>query len=76
LAARNLHHVRQLLGADLIGQVEQITTDLNQRTEQLTAWVDVELLRGIPACGGVITDSVIPGSDDHMDWLDNIRRSA
>jgi hypothetical protein len=65
----NLHHVREQIGADLTVQVDRIITELEQRTDQLVAWVDNELLRGIPARGGVVTDSFIPGSDDHLDQL-------
>ena len=70
MAARNLHHVRREIGSDLVDQVNEITQDFNTQTEVITAWVDNELLRGIPAKGGVITDSTIPGSDDHVDRLD------
>jgi hypothetical protein len=76
VAAPNLYHVRQLIGADLVRQVNAAIEDLSSQTNEITAWVDNDLLRGIPAKGGVITDSVIPGSDEHMDWLDNIRQSA
>jgi hypothetical protein len=72
LAARNLLHVRQLVGTDLVDQVDRITQEMNAATDEI-AWVDRDLLRGIPAIGGVITDSHVPGSDEH---LDNIRRTA
>jgi hypothetical protein len=72
----NLHHVRALLGADLTNQVEQISRELQQESDDLVVWVDSKLLRGIPARGGVITDSLIPGSDEHLDQLDNVRRTA
>jgi hypothetical protein len=76
VAPRNIHHVRHLIGIDLVQQVDRITEELNQQTNDLTAWIDNDLLRGIPLKGGVITDSVIPGSDEHMDWFDNSRLSA
>ena len=70
LTARNLQHVRAQLGADLVEQVDEITQDLGQEVDTLTAWIDNSLLRGIPAIGGVITDSTIPGSDEHLDSMD------
>ena len=37
-------------------------------------WMDRAKLRGLPAVGrgssGVVTDSSVPGSDEHLDWLD------
>jgi hypothetical protein len=80
LAARNLHHVRHLLGTNLVDQVNEITRTLNQETETLcntTLPGDTRRLRGIPAIGhgvqGSVTDQFIPGSDEHLDMLDTLR---
>lgn len=74
--AQNLHRVRQLIGEDLADQVEEISRDMDQQVDtvvQATLPGDSRRLRGIPAVGrvaGVQTDTVIPGSDEHLDQMD------
>jgi hypothetical protein len=78
VAARNLHHVRREIGDKLVDQVEQITRDFNAETDTVCSATlpgDGRRLRGIPAIGGVggcITDAVVPGSDEHLDMMDDL----
>ncbi len=79
MAARNLHHVRHLIGTDLVQQVDRITRDMNAQTETVCSATlpgDTRRLRGIPAIGGVggcVTDQFVPGSDEHLDMLDDLQ---
>jgi hypothetical protein len=74
--AQNLHRVRELIGQDLADQVAEISRDMNTQVDTVVSATlpgDARRLRGIPAIGrvgGVITDSTVPGSDEHLDEMD------
>jgi hypothetical protein len=51
LMAQNLHRVRELIGADLVRQVDKITRDMGEQTPTITGATlpgDGRRLRGIP----------------------------
>ena len=61
MAARNLHHVRHLIGTDLVHQVDKITRDFNAQTETVCSATlpgDARRLRGIPAIGRGVTGAI------------------
>jgi hypothetical protein len=77
MAARNLHHVRDLIGADLTEQVDRITSALNEQTEVVVRRFDNP--RGWPFSGEGIGGAIygtIPGTDEHVERLDNVRNVA
>jgi hypothetical protein len=52
--AQNLYRVRELVGADLVRQVDKITRDFGQQAETIanaTLPGDARRLRGIPVVG-------------------------
>jgi hypothetical protein len=74
VAARPLQHVRDLVGADLVRQVNRISAELNAETDstvRASPQQDRALLRGVPFTGtrGVITDQPVPGDDEHLERL-------
>ena len=61
MAARNLHHVRHLVGTDLVNQVDKITRDFDQQTETVCSATlpgDARRLRGIPAIGRGVSGAI------------------
>lgn len=75
--AQNLFRVRQLIGADLVRQVEQISHEMDHQVETVvnaTLPGDSRRMRGIPmfakGVSGVQTDGFVPGSDEHLDEMD------
>jgi hypothetical protein len=45
----------------------------DENTDEVLLWVDRRQIRGLPAIGrsssGVVTDSFVPGSDEHLDQM-------
>jgi hypothetical protein len=72
--ARTLREARRQTAELLSRQVAAIARDNDQSATVANAprLLDKVRLRGIPAIGGVITDSVIPGSDEHCENLDGV----
>jgi hypothetical protein len=76
---RDRQKVRDMIGTDLVDQVDKITSEFTAETAQTAAGVtlpgDSRRLRGLPAIGrsvgGVVTDSYVPGSDEHLDDMDD-----
>jgi hypothetical protein len=65
MAARNLHHVRHLIGQDLVNQVNRIQQELTEQTDTVTNATlagDTNRLRGIPAIGQGVSGH-IPGTN-------------
>jgi len=75
--AQNLHRVREMVGADLVEQVEEITRTMNEQVDTVVSATlpgDSRRIRGIPmfakGVSGIQTDSFVPGSDAHLDEMD------
>jgi hypothetical protein len=72
--AQNLHRVRQLVGADLVRQVDKITKDFDQQTATVvnaTLPGDARRLRGIPVVGEGVAGAMFGSRPDReIDKLD------
>lgn len=74
--AQSLHRVRELIGADLDDQVKEVTREFEIQSDAVAQGphLDGRRLRGIPAisreAGGVVTDSFVPGCDEHLEEMD------
>jgi hypothetical protein len=70
--AQSLHRVRELIGADLEQQVEEISREMNQQVDTVvkaTLAGDNRRLRGLPAVGRGVSGH-IPGTDPLEALLD------
>ena len=72
--AQNLFRVRQLLGADLVRQVDKITKDMGEQAATITGATlpgDSRRLRGIPVVGKGVTGAIFGSRPDReIDKLD------
>ena len=73
----NIYEARRAAAQKLDENVAQIKRDVptdHDDDEVLLMWLDYRKLRGLPAIGrgvsGHPTDSVVPGSDEHLDEMD------
>jgi hypothetical protein len=76
VVAISLSAKRKQIAGQLAEQVDEITRDLGEQTDTVIGnaprLIDGRELRGWPAVGrvrGVVTDSVVPGSDEHLEEL-------
>jgi hypothetical protein len=76
LMAQSLNRVRELIGADLDDQVQEATREFDMQTDVAAQGphLDRQRLRGIPCyakgVSGVQADSLVPGSDEHLEMMD------
>lgn len=78
MAAQSLQKVRELLGADLVQQVERISQELNIETEEacerVLMFLDNRKLRGIPAIGKGVSGHI--AGTDPTGWIDDLEDDA
>jgi hypothetical protein len=77
VVAQSLNAARRAAAARTAGSVERCERDGlfdDDEDGEGLLWIDRAKLRGLPAIGrgssGVVTDSCVPGSDEHLEWLD------
>jgi hypothetical protein len=79
VVAQSLNEARRAAAAVTAESVQRCERDglFNDDEEDREGmlWIDRAKLRGLPAIGrgssGVISDSLVPGSDEHCEWLDS-----
>jgi hypothetical protein len=74
--ARSLNEARRSAGGTLDASIAGCERDglFKENSDDTVRWVDWQSLRGLPAVGrgarGCVTDSTVPGSDQHCDAMD------
>jgi hypothetical protein len=74
--ARSLNEARRSASGTLDASVAGCERDglFNEDEHDVLRWVDRAKLRGLPCVGrgvgGVVTDGLVPGSDEHCDAMD------